>query len=110
MNKTNLWEMSAYMMMLRPRSAFRRFGVQSAPITGIPNRRFEVRYYTRQELEEVFGGSFRFESVQSYPLMPPPTFNSIFGKLPRYLNWAGKKGNGRLNGWGDHMFVIMERI
>jgi ubiquinone/menaquinone biosynthesis C-methylase UbiE len=110
MNKKNLWEISAHLLMLRPKAAFRRFTPQNVNIKGIENRQFDVVCYDKNELMAIFKEYFDVTNVNGYPLLPPPYLDPLFKKLPNYLKKAVERDKGAMDNYGDHFFVTMEKL
>lgn len=107
MNKKNLWEISTYLLMLRPKTAFRRFDAQNVSITGIKTKQFDVLCYDKNELMAIFKERFSINSINGYPLLPPPYLDPLFKKFPNYLKKAVEKQKGAMDIFGDHFFITM---
>lgn len=110
MNRACGWEMLTGLATLTPGRGLRRLGAAKAAIEGLPGQSFEVRYYTRGDMERLFGRHFRIESVRSHPLLPPPYTDAVFRHLPGFLEWASKREAAVLRGMGDHLFIRMRRL
>ena len=109
MNRSSLWEILAYMLTLRPRTAFRRFKGTRARIDGVERTDYTVRYYSPQDIRSIFDQDFSLDDLRTYPLLPPPYFDRLFRALPGFLKWSSRKGQTEAGGLGDHMFVRMHR-
>ena len=118
-NRTSLFELLFYPLVMRPRKAFRRLG-NSIPIPisrRPPLNRYVVpsRFFTPRELVRLFQKEFVAERVQGLRIFLPPSnlaeeyaaLKPAFG----FLEFLENRLSGRrpFNSWGHHSILTFRR-
>jgi len=118
-NKTSLFEVLFYPMVLKPRKAFRRLGnVVPIPISRrepLNRHVIPTRFYTPREILALFGDGFEVRTVQGLQVfLPPANLTDVYSVL-RPLFVPLEIVEGRLsthkpvNSWGHHTILTLRR-
>ncbi len=118
-NRTSLFEILFYPLVLRPRKAFRRMGnVVPIPIsrTEPMNRQvIPARFYSPSEMIRLFGNGFSVEMVQGMEIfLPPSNLADLYARFQ--LGFAGLEAleehlsrRAPANEWGHHTVLVLRR-
>ncbi len=118
-NKTSLFELLFYSLVLRPRKAFRRLGnVIPIPISRSPPLNQYVvpaRFYSPSEVVSMFRPGFALEALQGLQIFLPPAnladyyaaANPLFSPLEVLEAHLSK--TPPLNAWGNHSIMTFRR-
>lgn len=119
-NKTSLFEVLFYPLVLRPRKAFRRLdNVVPIPITREgPMRSYVIpsRFYSPGEMIRLFDGGFAIEEVRALQaLLPPSNLTNMYERLlPAFLPFQALEDRFAtrrpLNTLGHHTILTFRRI
>lgn len=118
-NKTSLFEVLFYPLVMRPRKAFRRMGnVVPIPVSrkGPLHRQvIPAWFYSPAEMIRVFGDSYAVDLVQGMEIFLPPSnltdfyarFRPAFAGLEVLEQHLAKRAP--VNEWGHHSILVLRR-
>ena len=109
-----LWEFTSFVLRLRWKEAFRRFGV-STSATGFRGKTFPVYYYSPASLLRAFSSEFVFRRLIGLSIVSPtPQSMDFASRHPRLTAGLEQLDNvieelPFVRAAGDHYFVVLQK-
>lgn len=116
MGRICCWEILYFLLKLKPRAAFRRFGKTALRVRLGPDAEVDTWYYAPGELLDLIGRpGFENKGLQAVGFWLPPSYlNPFFEKrkrLLRALHWLELRCRGKMWAWGaDHYKLTIKRL
>ncbi len=118
-NKTSLFEVLFYPLVLKPRKGYRRLGnVIPVPISRRePLNQYVVpaRFYSSRDMVRLFGGGFEVESIQGMQILLPPAnlvdYYAAARPVFRLIEYIEDRISSvrPMSSWGHHTLITFRR-